>query len=276
MRTIPIPLRERLCTKLKSTTENTLFTQYVAEVFSPDFWDSPPMCFNLRDASNGFRILSRTFNTPANRSYGKAICAAISEVSAELDIVTATGLHSFKIQSYTSASLNHNLFATNWSQLFKTKLSTSFPKFTFEISEVEFDPLFEILKPLGSSIVVPICRLWLVAWATSHRMHEASPQPCIFGCAGCPDRMSHYSFGFPFWRALSESSPCPGCLADDPFSRLGLEPDLPSLISVGVATHLYHAARHALNGRSAIPQPQLLELARVSWTTAPSFNYRSQ
>ena len=148
-------------------------------------------------------------------------------------------------------------------------MPTSFPRFAFEISEIEFDPVFDILRPLVTQVVVQICRFWLVAWATSHRMHETSPLPCVFGCVGCADRLSHYLFCFPFWRAIVDASPLPDTFEDDPFSRLGLVSDRCSLLSAAVATHLYHAARHRHDGCRPISQRQLSELALASWSTMP-------
>ncbi len=40
-------------------------------------------------------------------------------------------------------------------------------------------------------------------WTTSHRMHEPNKLPCIFGCYGEQDLLSHYVLCFPLWRICS-------------------------------------------------------------------------
>ena len=36
-------------------------------------------------------------------------------------------------------------------------------------------------------------------WTTSHRMHEQCKLPCIFGCHGEQDLLTHYLLCFPLW-----------------------------------------------------------------------------
>ena len=92
------------------------------------------------------------------------------------------------------------------------------------------------LKPYE---VVQVMKTWSNSWATSHRFHEKTRLPCLFGCSGGLDSMQHYAF-CEFIASICTSQPgdsqCFCC------SLLGLEDPTPiNLKGVAAMFYAYHS-----------------------------------
>ena len=99
-----------------------------------------------------------------------------------------------------------------------------------------------------------ILKTWTNSWATSHRMHETTWLPCLFGCQEAEDSFNHYVH-CPFWFALLIKLHPDSC-STLPLVRLGLiSPKLDSLLSVACSFAGYHAMRryHKKNQLGAEP-----------------------
>jgi len=57
-----------------------------------------------------------------------------------------------------------------------------------------------VLSRVKQHSAFSLFRTLVGAWTTSHRMHEATRLPCIFGCSGERDDLSHYLFCSPLWQ----------------------------------------------------------------------------
>ena len=73
-------------------------------------------------------------------------------------------------------------------------------------------------------------------------MHENVILPCIFGCAGQEDRLSHYMHCITMWSILNESFG--GIFAPSLVSRLGYQSPCPQkFIVIACAFEVYHALK---------------------------------
>ena len=74
------------------------------------------------------------------------------------------------------------------------------------------DRLSPNLKKMRKHDVMKVVRSWSNSWATSHRFHERIRLPCLLGCTGELDSMSHYTkcpILFALIRVLRpDTSPC--------------------------------------------------------------------
>ena len=82
-------------------------------------------------------------------------------------------------------------------------------------------------------------------WLTSCRMHERLELPCILGCDGCKDDLSHYIRCQTFWTILGDIGPLPFDPAEMSASdRLCLtNPSFDSFRVCGAACWLYHGLK---------------------------------
>jgi hypothetical protein len=55
------------------------------------------------------------------------------------------------------------------------------------------DAVTPLLSQLKCYESVQVLRTWSNSWSTSYRYHESRRLPCLLGCCGMPDCISHYS-----------------------------------------------------------------------------------
>ena len=65
--------------------------------------------------------------------------------------------------------------------------------------------LCDVLSHCKQHVAFCTFRTLIGGWATSHRMHEQTTLPCIFGCQGETDAILHYLLCSPLWLICSES-----------------------------------------------------------------------
>ena len=110
-------------------------------------------------------------------------------------------------------------------------------------SGIDVPSACELMKSkLRKHDAMRVIKTWCNSWATSHRMHEATRLPCLFGCHDGIDSMIHY-VSCPFWLfllvRLLPSPPSPF-----PLTRLALvDPSVESLLSVASSFAGYHAVK---------------------------------
>jgi len=110
------------------------------------------------------------------------------------------------------------------------------------LSRTDVTNAFEILRSLPPSIAIHWLKTVSNAWCTTSRMHESSSLPCIFGCAGQEDRLSHYMHCITLWSILHESFG--GYFAPSLVSRIGyLQPSPKKFIIIACAFEIYHALK---------------------------------
>ena len=96
-------------------------------------------------------------------------------------------------------------------------------------------------------VSMSVIKSWANAWTTSGRMDEEVTLPCILGCEGCEDALSHYICCDPLWTAvISSSNGSEEQLQLSPLARLCLEsPTLDCARQLTVAFSTYHALKLA-------------------------------
>ena len=62
-----------------------------------------------------------------------------------------------------------------------------------------------MLTDVRPQVAICVFKTIIGGWTTSHRMHEPSLLPCIFGCQGETDTINHYLLCAPLWLICSES-----------------------------------------------------------------------
>ena len=107
------------------------------------------------------------------------------------------------------------------------------------------DELSQLLKKAGMRVSVSVIKSWANAWTTSGRMDEEVTLPCILGCDGCEDALSHYICCDPLWTAvISSSKGREEQLQLSPLARLCLEsPTLDRARQLTIAFSTYHALK---------------------------------
>ena len=63
--------------------------------------------------------------------------------------------------------------------------------------------LLSILVHTKQHVAFCVLRTLIGGWTTSYRMHEPCKLPCIFGCTGEKDQLTHYLFCFSLWHICS-------------------------------------------------------------------------
>ena len=80
-----------------------------------------------------------------------------------------------------------------------------------------------VLRECRVADAIKVFKCWVNGWATSHRYRENTLLPCLFGCSGCIDSVSHYlqcSALLALWRFLA----C-GNASEDPHKMRFNSPD---------------------------------------------------
>jgi len=115
----------------------------------------------------------------------------------------------------------------------------------FSVNEPLLDPIRAALSALGSTKSMCILRTWINGWFTSTRMNEGTSLPCILGCEGARDSVSHYISCEPLWTCLIGCTCCCTPLLNrSPYQRLALsDPTALNLTLVAVAFQAYHAVK---------------------------------
>ena len=89
---------------------------------------------------------------------------------------------------------------------------------------------------------IQVLRTWSNSWSTSYRYHESRKLPCLLGCAGMPDSISHYAccpLIHEYVSAVFGQSLFPDCL--NSFGTTAHNPD--ALRQVACIYYAYHVVK---------------------------------
>jgi hypothetical protein len=193
-------------------------------------WDSPPIACNLRDASLGLPNDDRWFA-------GASLAVRILQVS---DSTRSS------IQKVFYCKLIESRFSNTLHDTVERRLNTLFCPFVVDCkNQVNLERCFGVLKDCKVADAIKVIKCWVNGWATSHRYHEDKVLPCLFGCSGCVDSLSHYLQCPPLlalWRFLTR-----GNTSEDPLIRWGLiQPNKVTFLYISCIFSGYHAVRRDL------------------------------
>ena len=112
-------------------------------------------------------------------------------------------------------------------------------------NHVNLERCFGVLRECRVADAIEVFKCWVNGWATSHRYHENTLLPCLFGCSGCIDSLSHY-LQCPALLALWRFLAC-GNASEDPLIRWGLiHPTKVTYLYISGIFSGYHAVRRDL------------------------------
>ena len=125
-----------------------------------------------------------------------------------------------------------------------------------------------VSRNVPKQVVFTVLKTWANSWCTTTRLHEAVIWPCIFGCPGEEDRLSHYLRCTRFWSGIGASARADGPIYEDPLVKISLS--LPSVRwskLIVVASRCYHSIKfdypheveRAIESSSFVQIEQLLE-----------------
>eukprot|EP00973_Karenia_brevis_P002269 304772-Karenia_brevis.AAC.1 len=167
-----------------------------------------------------------------------------------------------KVQRYYSRVLS---LARSMQPLFDTVQRRLVHYFGVErrISYASWLQVVDVLRDLPAFIRFSYTRTLLGAWTTSARMEQAV-KPCVCGCGGSKDHMSHYLSDCILLNLVSHWFPrfVPSF---EPLHFLGIAPPCRhQIISVAFACRLYHMC-------SKNPGLRMRELAKSLFNSNPSW-----
>ncbi len=115
-------------------------------------------------------------------------------------------------------------------------------------TQVKLDACLATLKTLRCADSIRVWKTWINGWATSYRLRSTNLYPCLLGCDGAPDDLTHYvrcSHLYALCKYLISHT------SADPLTRLGLvNPCTESFKVICCVFGGYHAAhRLAVGGR---------------------------
>ena len=135
--------------------------------------------------------------------------------------------------------------------------------------------ILRISKCCGKGIILSILKTWANSWATTSRMHEDVRWPCILGCPGEIDDLSHYLVCDRFWSGILAGVSAPASLIQvDPLIKICIiNPSAlwAGLCAIGFKT--YHAIRrdHRAEVHAAIFNGDWTHLANLIGELAAYF-----
>jgi len=155
-------------------------------VLSPSFWDSLPMAASLEAAFSGW---------PKEEGF----CAPIHSAKAEITEVLGTQVPSFaltsnphkvSVQAIAYRHLFDVLHPDDNLKILSRRLHSILGIFC---AEGWLDAVTPTLEKLKCYEAIQVLRTWSNSWSTSYRYHESRKLPCLLGCPGMPDSITHYS-----------------------------------------------------------------------------------
>ena len=131
------------------------------------------------------------------------------------------------------------------------RLCKLLPDLEFDVKRCGWEPVAEQLRRCSTHIAMCAIKTYVNGWTTTHRFHEQARLPCIFGCRGCNDTLSHYLSCERLWRVTAKHSRIR--IGTSVLDKLGLKHPQPEHFkNLAVAFNVYHALK--LSNRDLIEQ----------------------
>ncbi len=201
------------------------------EECTPSFWDSQPMALTLDHAFKGFY---------GNPKYYKGITECINNLDVP---VFYPGIKVPQLQKQCYASLLSAVLPSNIPATINKRIRDIFSP--YDIPCFNYPSISALLKQLRKHDALRVIKTWVNSWATSYRMHEPVLLPCLFGCDGATDQLSHYVMCpilFALQTLLIIDAP------QNPLERIGLiNITRRTALSVSCTFAGYHAVRRAIS-----------------------------
>ncbi len=211
---------------IRSAQESLPCALWGSGIFHGNFWDSPPIAMSLSHAFAGF---------PGDLPWDSGARGAISNLPSQ------SGSKKDRVQHVCYKHLLEHAYPDNTHNIISRRIHKLFEPFSLDTFDIDFSRLSQILKTLRKHDAIRVLKTWVNSWHTSDRYHESTRLPCVFGCTGALDKLSHYvmcPFLFGLIKQFSPlASPCP-------VERLGLiNTTRENLLCMACTFGGYHAVR---------------------------------
>ena len=156
--------------------------------------------------------------------------------------------------------------------LIKERLTKIFDPYKLDFENtIDLDESIKVMGSLHATAMARVLKTWTNGWITSHRMHEEYVHPCLLGCQGKKDDLSHYvhcPYIFCIMKFLVPE------VSSDPILRLGLvNSTVPKLKNVCCMFSAFHGLRASVHAGKIKLQPLTSTcmndgtVLRRSWST---------
>ena len=121
----------------------------------------------------------------------------------------------------------------------------------WEFSVQHHQEFLRISKQVGKMVTLCVVKSWANSWCTTTRYHEVVRWPCIWGCEGKPDSLSHYLCCHHFWSVIASAARLGvEVFNEDPRVKLCLLNPSPLWANlIAVAHQSYHAIKFSHRDR---------------------------
>ena len=242
------------------------FNFAAAGVFYPNYWDSPPVAQNLKQAFEGFTS-QRKFASAGSKIREKIRIdhGGIMPIPGS-DFFTQTR----SLQKMVKGIIMTEMFPAGgqdqlcvacmerWTKLF-------LPYDIQADGALDINSIFETLRKLGGSASMKVIKTWLNGWATSTRMHEDKDLGCLLGCCNQSDSLKHYIHCprlFALQKFLFQD------ISEEPRIRFGIkDPSISFFKIIGFTFSAYHAlkAKYRSGQFRIAPDEMTSTQMRLNW-----------
>jgi len=220
-------------------------------------WTGDAFCSNLDAAIRGsdpaFSKASSEHNSRFNRAQQNEITKVIyayrrGKVKQALQSKIFQCLHSCKQDDWPKLlerRANMFLSITQGSTRQEQTLPQNIPTGPWVFTDEFRQQWHQVAKVISKQVIFIVLKTWANAWCTTHRYHENTLWPCIFGCEGDEDELSHYLCCHRFWSGMIEACFLQDFVVHaDPLVQCCLRsPSPPRAKMIAVASNCYHTLK---------------------------------
>ena len=231
---------------------------------STPYWDSPPLAWNLEQAS-----LGRPDHPQWADNLPEIVACAKVKFTAKCPL-----------QKFIYSELMQVKFPNSLIDTISGRLTKLYQPYDLDFTNgVSLSVCFDELAKCPISVALKVTKTWCNGWATSKRYHnnEGRVLPCLFGCTNCLDDLAHYHqcpHLYAIWKFLSPLSRdniVPIATPSEPLERWALmAPDLHKFRCIACVFSGYHAIRREFKTNNSFFAPNQNHLTgtqlRCAWS----------
>ena len=196
-------------------------------VYSPDFWDSPPIAINLDEAWQGY---------PNELRFKHAILRTRDQLLKDSCSHKTLHIQRDAYSSLVQAGFRNDLKA-HASKHVLDMLGLDGKQLSFNM-----DGTFKAMRKIRKHEAMQVVKTWCNSWATSYRYHEDPLLPCLLGCTTGIDDFTHYLVCPHIWSDVQNAFP--NLHFSSPFERLCINTECTECIRVLAAVfQAYHTVK---------------------------------
>ena len=205
--------------------------------------ESFPYARQLRDLPWLPHWESPAFAWTLGRLYENTLDAGSGRITTTLQNAMALARVAERPQRAAYISLQKDLAGKSIEGIIVSRLSKHFPEHSAQFAAIDWEHMRTALNKSNSRIMHSAMKSWLGGWCTSHRLHEDSRLPCLFGCpAGeAEDSWLHYGQCRKLWLITYRELGAP--MPPDLPTRFGLVLCPGAFNAIAVTFDVYHTLK---------------------------------